>query len=78
MAAGAEVTEAQRAERDPLQGDDAVADGLAHAPDLALAALVDGQLELMRADEPNARGRRAPGVEVDPLRSPGRTSTRAR
>src|ERR671936_699457 len=64
---GREVAEAQRPEGDPPQDDDAVADRFAHAPHLALVALVDGQLELVRADEPHARGRRAAVVELDAL-----------
>src|SRR5919197_6741495 len=39
-----EPTEAQRAEGDALELEDRMADRLAHAADLPLAALVDGQL----------------------------------
>ncbi len=43
-----EPTQAQRPEGDPLQLDDAVADGLAHAPHLTLAALAQLDLEHAR------------------------------
>ena len=46
VAARRHVAEPQRAEGDPLERLDAVPDRLAHPPHLALAALVDGDLEL--------------------------------
>ena len=46
---------------------DAVADRLAHALDLAVAALVDRDLEDVAADAPHARGRREAVLELDAL-----------
>src|SRR3954447_8393119 len=46
--AGLELAEPQRPERDPLERDDRVPDGLEHPPDLPSATLVDGQLEVVR------------------------------
>ncbi len=43
-----------------------MADGLAHPADLALAALVDRELEHVRADAADARGRGHPVLEPDP------------
>src|ERR671924_498957 len=45
MRAGLEATQAQRPEGDAFERLDGVADGLAHALDLSLAALVDRQLD---------------------------------
>src|SRR4051794_4208394 len=67
MPARREHPEPQRPEGDPLERLDAVPDHLAHAPYLALAALVDGELELARPDPPYLR-RRGPAVlELDAL-----------
>src|SRR4051794_11098398 len=67
MPAGRQRAEAHRAERDALERLHAVTHGLAHPPHLALAALVDGDLELARADPPHPRRPGAPVVELDPL-----------
>ena len=63
----AQVAELQRAEADALERPDGVPDGLAHAPDLALAALVDAQLEDVRAQPAHVGRGGAPVVELDAL-----------
>ena len=67
MAPGAEVAQAQRPEGHAPQLDDAMADRLAHPPHLALAALVDRQLELVRAEQAHVGRRGAAVVELDAL-----------
>ncbi len=62
--AGPEVVEAQRAERDTLQRLDRMADRLAHPLDLALAALVDGDLQHAGLDLADTRRRRATVLEL--------------
>ena len=61
VAAEREVAEPQRAERDPLEPHDVVADRLAHPPHLPLAALVQHDLEPVRGEPAHAR-RRGPAV----------------
>src|SRR3954451_18532966 len=68
--AGRQRPEAHRAERDALERLHAVAHRLAHPPHLALAALVDRDLELARADPPHARRGGAAVVELDALAQP--------
>src|SRR3954451_13640137 len=65
--AGLQAAEAQRAEGDPLERADRVPDGLAHALDLALAALVDGQLDAVGPEAAGARRRREPVLELHAL-----------
>ena len=67
MAPGGEVAQAQRAEGHAAQVDHAVADRLAHPPYLALAALVDRQLELVRAEQAHVGRRGAAVLELDAL-----------
>ncbi len=62
---GLEAAETERAEGDPLERDDAVADVLEHAADLAVAPLVDPDLEQARLDEVGARRSGAAVVELD-------------
>ena len=64
MAPRAEVAQAQRPEGHAAQLDDAMADRLAHPPHLALAALVDRQLELVCAEQAHVGRRRAPVGEL--------------
>src|SRR4051794_16692885 len=70
VAPGRQRPEAQRPERDPLERLDPVADRLAHPAHLALAPLVDRELELARPDPPHLRRRGAAVVELDPLAQP--------
>src|SRR5207237_7648252 len=64
------VAEHERPEPLAPQRGDAVADGLDHPADLALASFVDRQLELAGLDLPDA-GRRRPAVlEVHALAQP--------
>ncbi len=67
MRAGLQVTEPQGAEGDALQGEHRVADRLAHAPHLTVAAFVDRQLQLVSpkcAQPPHARGRGGPVLQL--------------
>ncbi len=66
-----QVSQRQRAEPDPLQRSDRVADRLAHPLDLALAALVDRQLDRVRRDPPDAR--RGGHAVVEPHARPQRS-----
>ncbi len=65
MRAGSQVTELQRAEADALELQHAVADVVAHTLDLALAALVDRDLECVGLDPRHPRRRRHPVLEPD-------------
>src|SRR5215203_4167374 len=65
--AGRQAAEPERAEGHPLERLDAVPDRLAHPPHLALATLVDGDLELARGDATDLRRRGAAVVELDAL-----------
>ena len=62
-----ELSEPQRAEAHALERDHRVADGLEHPPHLALAALVDGDLDAVGRESLHARGCRPPVVELDAL-----------
>src|SRR3954467_4092303 len=70
VAAGRQRPEPQRPERQALERLDPVADRLAHPPDLALAALVDRQLELAGPDPPHLRGRGPAVLEPHPPAPP--------
>jgi hypothetical protein len=65
MLAGLQLAELQRPEADPLQVENAVADVLAHTLDLALAALVDRDLEGVGLHARDARRRGHPVLELD-------------
>src|SRR3954447_18404778 len=54
----------------PVQGGDGVADGLEHPLHLVLAALVDRELDRRGAEAPDAGGRRAAVLELEPRREP--------
>src|SRR6185369_16506314 len=62
-----ERAQAQRPEGHPLERADRVPDRLEHPLDLALAALVDGQLEVVGAQPPDLRGRGDAVLELDAL-----------
>src|SRR3954447_10872851 len=65
--AGLQAAEAQRPESDPLERLDGVADRVAHAAHLALAALADGQLEPVAGEPADVRGGGRPVLELDAL-----------
>ena len=67
---GASDAEPQRPEGHPLELLDGVADRLAHAPDLPLAALGDRELEQARLGLTDPRGARAAVVQLHPLAQP--------
>ena len=72
---------ARAARTGPARGAHRMADGLAHALDLAVAPLVDRQLEQPGLDAADARGRREPVLELDALAQRaqrGRAPARAR
>ncbi len=73
-----EVAELERAEPDPLQGDDLVADGLRHPPHLAVAPLAEDDLDLALAAalDPGRGG--DPVVELHALREPPQVGLRGR
>ena len=50
-----------------MQPPDAMADRLAHPAHLAVAALVEDELEAGRTEPAHARGRREPVLELDAL-----------
>src|SRR6188472_4171166 len=60
-----QVAERERAEGHPAQCPDRVADGGAHPPHLALAALVERELELVLAGQVDGGRRGPPVVELD-------------
>src|SRR3954452_21607749 len=65
-----QAPELERPEPHAPQRDDAVADRLAHAPDLALSALADRQLQHARAHLAHLGRPRAAVVQVDALAQP--------
>ena len=67
---GCEIPQLERAERDPLEPLDRVADRLAHPPHLALAALVDRELDRVGREPAHAaRARSRPSSSSTPARS---------
>jgi hypothetical protein len=62
-----QAPEQQRPERHALERDHRMPDRLAHAPDLALAALVDRDLQAIGSEPPHARRRGAPVLQLDAL-----------
>ena len=61
-----EVRQGDRAEADSAQGDDAVADGLGHAADLAVAPLAQDDLDLALAEATDLGGRRHTVLQLHP------------
>src|SRR3954451_3035902 len=70
VAAGRQRAEPQGTEGDALERLDPVADRLAHPPYLALAPLVDRELELAPADAADPGRRGAAVLELDPVAQP--------
>src|SRR3954469_5181160 len=62
-----QAAELERAESHPFQGFHRVPDRLEHALDLALAALMNRQLDVVGADLADLRGGGQPVLELDPL-----------
>ena len=65
MLAGRQPAEPHRPERHPLERGDRMADRLAHAPHLALAALVDRELDVVGGELANLRRGGEPVLELD-------------
>src|SRR6478609_6465044 len=78
VAAGLERAELQRTEGDPLERGDRMTDGVAHAPHLPLASLVNRQFEVSGPGLANRRRRRLAVLELDAGFEPAQRSRRHR
>ena len=72
----AQLPELDRAEADPAQGDDAVADRLGHPAHLAVAALAQDDLDLALAEAAHLGRRGDPVLELDPVGEPLEVASR--
>ena len=74
-AVGHPVVRLRRARYAGLGPDDRVARRFEHAPELAVTTLVEHDLDLRRPEPGDARRRRRPVVELDPLGEPNSSTT---